>query len=81
MSLGESKGGLPPDSCTEDEAACLADMRRCIEEFHDNSRYSLRCPSAAHMPRSSLPDLAAACRCMSAPFIGTNLMQAIYHLK
>ena len=41
MSLGESKGGLPHDACTEDEAACLADMKRCIEEFHDNSRSSL----------------------------------------
>ncbi len=40
MSLGESKGGLPPNSCTEDEAACLADVKRCIEEFHDNSRYT-----------------------------------------
>ena len=38
MSLGESKGGLPPDSCTEDEALCLNDMERCIKEFHDNSR-------------------------------------------
>lgn len=38
MSLGESKGGLPPDSCTEDEALCLDDMERCIKEFHDNSR-------------------------------------------
>ena len=28
MSLGQSKGGLPPDSCTEDETACLADMQR-----------------------------------------------------
>ena len=38
MSLGQSKGGLPPDSCTEDETACLADMQRVIEQFHDNSR-------------------------------------------
>lgn len=38
MSLGESKGGLPPDSCTEDEDLCLKDMERCIKDFHDNSR-------------------------------------------
>jgi hypothetical protein len=38
MSLGESKGGLPPDSCCEDESACLADMKRLIEEYHDNSK-------------------------------------------
>ncbi|CAK0786914.1 hypothetical protein CVIRNUC_010128 [Coccomyxa viridis] len=40
-SLGLSKGGVAPDSCTEDEAACLSDMHRCIGEFHDNSRYSM----------------------------------------
>ncbi len=48
MSLGESKGGLPPDSCTEDEAACLADMRRVIEEFHDNSKCASRLPCGLH---------------------------------
>ena len=40
MSLGASKGGLPPDSCCEEEDACLKDMRRVIEEYHDNDRWS-----------------------------------------
>ncbi|GAA07452.1 hydroxydechloroatrazine ethylaminohydrolase [Acetobacter tropicalis NBRC 101654] len=35
MSVGESKGGLPPDSVVEDEAAILADTQRVIEAFHD----------------------------------------------
>jgi len=35
MSLGESKGGLPPDSVVEDEAAILADSQRLIEAYHD----------------------------------------------
>lgn len=35
MSLGESQGGLPPDSVVEDEAAILKDCARVIEEFHD----------------------------------------------
>ena len=35
MSLGESKGGLPPDSVVEDEAAILKDCVRVIETFHD----------------------------------------------
>lgn len=35
MSLGESAGGLPPDSVVEDEAAILKDCVRVIEEFHD----------------------------------------------
>jgi cytosine/adenosine deaminase-related metal-dependent hydrolase len=37
MSLGESSGGLPPDSVVEDEAAILLDSRRLIEAFHDPS--------------------------------------------
>lgn len=35
MSVGESKGGLPPDSLVEDEAAILADTMRVIDRFHD----------------------------------------------
>jgi hypothetical protein len=35
MSLGESDGGLPPDSVVEDEQAILDDTRRVIEQYHD----------------------------------------------
>lgn len=35
MSLGESKGGLPPDSVVEDETYILKDSQRLIEEYHD----------------------------------------------
>ena len=35
MSLGASRGGLPPDALTEDEDAILRDARRVIEAFHD----------------------------------------------
>jgi 8-oxoguanine deaminase len=35
MSLGESQGGLPPDSVVENEAAILKDCVRVIETFHD----------------------------------------------
>jgi 8-oxoguanine deaminase len=35
MSLGESKGGLPPDSVVEDEEAILHDSQRLIETYHD----------------------------------------------
>ena len=35
MSLGESKGGLPPDSVVDTEEAILKDSQRLIEEFHD----------------------------------------------
>jgi 8-oxoguanine deaminase len=37
MSLGESAGGLPPDSLVETEAAILEDSGRVIEQFHDSS--------------------------------------------
>lgn len=35
MSIGESKGGLPPDALVEDEAAILKDMERVVDAFHD----------------------------------------------
>ena len=35
MSVGESDGGLPPDSLVEDEAAILNDTIRVIDRFHD----------------------------------------------
>ncbi len=35
MSLGESKGGLPPDSVVEDEDEILKESLRLIQEYHD----------------------------------------------
>ena len=35
MSLGQSKGGLPPDSCVEDEDDILKDCERVIGRYHD----------------------------------------------
>ncbi len=35
MSLGESKGGLPPDGVVEDESYILKDSQRLIEQYHD----------------------------------------------
>jgi len=35
MSLGESKGGLPPDNCVEEESFILKDSQRLIEQYHD----------------------------------------------
>jgi cytosine/adenosine deaminase-related metal-dependent hydrolase len=35
MSIGESAGGLPPDSLVENEAAILDDCIRVIDTFHD----------------------------------------------
>lgn len=37
MSIGESDGGLPPDSLVEQERAILEDSIRVIDAFHDGS--------------------------------------------
>jgi cytosine/adenosine deaminase-related metal-dependent hydrolase len=35
MSLGESKGGLPPDSVVDSEESILKDSQRLIQKYHD----------------------------------------------
>jgi len=58
MSLGESRGGLPPDSCVEDEAEILKDSQRVIETYHDASHGSmLRIVLAPCSPFSVTPRL------------------------
>jgi cytosine/adenosine deaminase-related metal-dependent hydrolase len=41
MSVGESKGGLPPDHVVEEEPAILREMQRLVEEHHDASRFAM----------------------------------------
>ena len=41
MSLGESKGGLPPDSVVDDEDSILKDSQRLIEQYHDSKPGSM----------------------------------------
>ncbi|MDR7125873.1 8-oxoguanine deaminase [Pseudotabrizicola sp. 4114] len=41
MSIGESDGGLPPDSLVEREAAILEDMIRVVDAFHDATEGSM----------------------------------------
>ncbi len=58
MSLGTSKGGLPPDSVVEDEDTILADCDRTIEQHHDPAAYSMcRIVIAPCSPFSVTPDL------------------------
>jgi cytosine/adenosine deaminase-related metal-dependent hydrolase len=58
MSLGESDGGLPPDSVVQDDEAILQDSRRVIEAFHDPQPYAmLRVVIAPCSPFSVTPDL------------------------
>lgn len=41
MSLGRSKGGLPPDELCEDDASILADSERVIATYHDPKPLSM----------------------------------------
>ena len=41
MSVGESKGGLPPDSVVETESDILLDSRRVIETYHQAERFGM----------------------------------------
>jgi 8-oxoguanine deaminase len=41
MSRGESKGGLPPDDCVEDEDFIMQDSERVISKYHDISLGSM----------------------------------------
>jgi cytosine/adenosine deaminase-related metal-dependent hydrolase len=58
MSLGESKGGLPPDSVVEAEDRILADTEEMIKRFHDASAGSMcRVAIAPCSPFSVTPQL------------------------
>jgi cytosine/adenosine deaminase-related metal-dependent hydrolase len=58
MSLGESRGGLPPDSLVEDEDAILRDSRRAVEQFHQPGRFGMvRVALAPCSPFSVTADL------------------------
>lgn len=41
MSVGESKGGLPPDRVVEHEESILQDTQRVIEQYHNAARYAM----------------------------------------
>jgi cytosine/adenosine deaminase-related metal-dependent hydrolase len=58
MSLGESQGGLPPDSVVEQPAAIEKDTRRLIETYHDaRPGAMLRVVVAPCSPFSVTPEL------------------------
>jgi cytosine/adenosine deaminase-related metal-dependent hydrolase len=61
MSLGESKGGLPPDSVVEDQDAILADTEEKIHDFHDAAPGSMcRVAVAPCSPFTVTPELMRA---------------------
>lgn len=74
MSVGESKGGLPPDSLVEKEDYILKDSQRLIEEYHDNSRYSmLKIVLAPCSPFSVSVDLMKESAAMARAYDGVRL--------
>jgi len=74
MSRGESQGGLPPDSCVEDEAAILKDAERLIRAYHDPGRHAmLRIVLAPCSPFSVTPDLMREAAALAREHPGVNL--------
>jgi cytosine/adenosine deaminase-related metal-dependent hydrolase len=58
MSVGRSRGGLPPDELVENESEILADTVRLIDAFHDPRRFAMtRIGVAPCSPFSVSPDL------------------------
>jgi 8-oxoguanine deaminase len=73
MSLGESRGGLPPDRVVEEEEFILRETRRAIETYHDSRRYSmLRVVVAPCSPFSVSQDLMKESASL-ARFYGVHL--------
>ena len=69
MSLGESRGGLPPDDLVEREEAILRDTQRVIETFHDGSRHAmLRVAAAPCSPFTVSPDLMRETAALAASY-------------
>jgi cytosine/adenosine deaminase-related metal-dependent hydrolase len=82
MSLGQSQGGLPPDSICENEDDILADCERVIAEFHDAEPLSmLRIGLAPCSPFSVTPQLmrntAALARRHAGVRLHTHLAETI----
>jgi cytosine/adenosine deaminase-related metal-dependent hydrolase len=74
MSRGESQGGLPPDSCVEQEDAILQDAERLIHEYHDHGRHSMnRIILAPCSPFSVTPELMRDAAALARRYPGVNL--------
>lgn len=82
MSLGESRGGLPPDGLVEQESAILADCLRVVEAFHDPApRSMLRIGLAPCSPFSVTSELmretARMARAYPAVGLHTHLAETL----
>ncbi|MEJ1964114.1 MAG: 8-oxoguanine deaminase [Gammaproteobacteria bacterium] len=74
MSVGESLGGLPPDSLVEREDSILRDSRRVIETFHNPARHAMtRVTLAPCSPFSVSPDLMRETAALARSYDGVRL--------
>ena len=74
MSVGQSNGGLPPDSLVESEADILKDSQRLIEQYHNSDRYAmLRIVLAPCSPFSVSQDLMRESAAMARSYDGVRL--------
>ncbi|MGB3536418.1 MAG: 8-oxoguanine deaminase [Microcoleaceae cyanobacterium] len=74
MSVGQSQGGLPPDSLVETEADILKDSQRVIEQYHDSSRHAmLRIALAPCSPFSVSADLMRESAVLARNYPGVRL--------
>ena len=80
MSVGESLGGLPPDSLVEDEASILKDSQRVVETFHDSARHAMTRVTLApcspfSVSRELMRDTAALARSYAGVRLHTHLAE------
>ena len=69
MSVGQSKGGLPPDSVVQSEGRILADSERLIRKYHDPAPGAmLRIALAPCSPFSVSPELMRATAALAARY-------------
>lgn len=74
MSVGESKGGLPPDSLVESEVEILRDSLRLIEDYHECDRHSMiRIVLAPCSPFTVSQDLMKESAAMARSYPGVRL--------
>ena len=74
MSVGQSNGGLPPDSLVEQETDILKDSQRLIEQYHNSDRYAmLRIVLAPCSPFSVSQDLMRESAAMARSYDGVRL--------
>ncbi|MEM8544846.1 MAG: 8-oxoguanine deaminase [Cyanobacteria bacterium P01_H01_bin.119] len=74
MSVGQSQGGLPPDTLVEPEDFILKDSQRLIEQYHDAGRYAmLRITLAPCSPFSVSNDLMQESAALARSHPGVRL--------